>query len=122
MYALLAIARDTTPHAIQQEPPEEFKQLSKEVRQRLGRWFRPEIVSTKYPVDYEFPPIEVYKEFIALSISKSEPKCALNIICRPWAPHLPSTGHRPSVNGAATAPNGAAIDNSSPPTSSSHGI
>jgi hypothetical protein len=126
IYALLAIARDTTPHAIQQEPPDDFKNLSSEAQQRLGQWFRRDIVSKKYPVDYSAAPIEVYREFIAFSISKSEPKCALNIICRPWAPRLPRSGHRSIVNGAATTsngaanfPNGAAVNGSTHPKSNS---
>ena len=127
IYALLAIARDTTPHAIQQEPPDDFKNLSKEAQQRLGQWFfRRKNVSTKYPVDYSADPLEVYKEFIAFSISKSEAKCALNIICRPWAPRLAMSGHRSSVNGAATNangvatfPTGAGVNSSTQPKSNS---
>jgi hypothetical protein len=106
IYALLAIARDTTPHAIQQDLPDALKNLSKEVQQRLGRWFQPKFVSEKYPVNYDAPPIEIYKDFIAFSISKSEAKCALNIICRPWAPPLKDNGYGASMPGSTEAPNG----------------
>ena len=91
IYALLAIARDTTPQAINQYISDELGRLPETVQQQLGCWRRS--LSTKseawvYNVDYSAPVHEVYRDFIAFSICHSDPTCALDVICRPWAPQI----------------------------------
>ncbi|KAL9609432.1 MAG: hypothetical protein Q9167_005808 [Letrouitia subvulpina] len=82
VYALLAIARDTTPLADDQ------------------RGFRRQLVNTqyvlegftqkkRYTVDYQQPFADVCKEFVSFCIEWSKDSTrALDIICRPWAPDV----------------------------------
>ncbi|MCJ1398968.1 hypothetical protein MMC11_002170 [Xylographa trunciseda] len=85
IYALLAIAKDTTPKAEDQDLPLTH---SKEVQQQLNALGRRNMVSETYRVDYSLPVVSVYKDFIFFSIRKSDQSRALDIICRPWAPRV----------------------------------
>ena len=82
IYALLAIAKDTTPSA-GQEGTQMVLDHTKAVL---------EIFTEKksYNVDYGQPFVEVCREFVQFCIEHSDPSRALDIICRPWAP---DTGH-----------------------------
>ncbi len=85
IYALLAIASDTTPQAPDPDLP---LSGSPAIQQQLSAWGRQNIASEVYNVDYRLPVIDVYKEFIAFAIRKSSGTRALDIICRPWAPRV----------------------------------
>ncbi|KAI4213184.1 MAG: hypothetical protein LQ351_004130 [Letrouitia transgressa] len=88
VYALLAIARDTTPVADDQ------------------RGFRRQLVNTqhvlegftqkkRYIVDYQQPFADVCKEFVSFCIGWSKDSTrALDIICRPWAPDVTSSDQK----------------------------
>ncbi|KAE9373669.1 HET-domain-containing protein [Stipitochalara longipes BDJ] len=80
IYALLAISKETTPKNL--DP----KELKPEERAALQLAPKGGFGNTSYNVDYRLPVIDVYKEFIEFSISKSDKKRALDILCRPWAP------------------------------------
>jgi len=78
IYALLAIAKDTTPSA----GPEGTQMVLDHTKAVL------EIFTEKksYNVDYGQPFVEVCREFVQFCIEHSDPSRALDIICRPWAP------------------------------------
>ena len=84
VYALLAISADTIPHP---------GFLDASLRDFPGiyelQWLaRDRFSSRAYPVDYDQPVVEVFREFVEFSTHKSEASRALNIICRPWAPRF----------------------------------
>ncbi|MCJ1394577.1 hypothetical protein MMC18_007457 [Xylographa bjoerkii] len=85
IYALLAIAKDTTPKAEDQDLPLTH---SEEVQRKLSALGRRNMASETYRVDYSLPVVSVYKDFIFFSIRKSDQSRALDIICRPWAPRV----------------------------------
>ena len=85
IYALLSIAKDTTPKAIDQDLP---LTQSKEVQLKLSALGQRNMLSETYRVDYNLPVVSVYKDFIFFSIRKSDQSRALDIICRPWAPRV----------------------------------
>jgi hypothetical protein len=80
IYALLAIAKDTTPSAIGSELPHAIRHA------RAG--LEPFTQRKMYHVDYNLPYVDVCKEFIKFAIDRSlqtDRSHALDVICRPWA-------------------------------------
>ncbi|KAI9787650.1 MAG: hypothetical protein M1839_000181 [Geoglossum umbratile] len=77
IYALLAIAKDTTPCAV-----DETGLLIDQTQTALERFTQ----RKRYKVAYEQPYVDVCKDFVQFCISQSDPTRALDIICRPWAP------------------------------------
>lgn len=80
IYALLAIAKDTTPRAapIAGTKSTDHVQKGLEVYQQRKR----------YNVNYKLPYVDVCKDFIQFAIERSlrvDPSRALDVICRPWA-------------------------------------
>lgn len=84
VYALLAISKDTMPQSGEFDASLNHVPAIKEL-QGIARG---RFDSRVYPVDYDQPVIEVFKEFVEFSVHKSEQTRALNIICRPWAPRF----------------------------------
>jgi hypothetical protein len=84
VYALLAISKDTMPQS------GEFDASLRDVPgiYELQWLARDRFDSRVYPVDYDQPVVEVFREFVEFSIHKSEASRALNITCRPWAPRF----------------------------------
>lgn len=78
IYALLAIAKDTTPFA-----GEEETQLLLDHTQDVLEIFTQK---KRYKVEYERPFVDVCKDFVQFCIEHSDQSRALDIICRPWAP------------------------------------
>lgn len=80
IYALLAIAKDTTPTAA-----ELYGAASSDyVRDGLELFTQ----RKRYHVDYKLPYVDVCKDFIQFCIQRSlqaDPSRALDVICRPWA-------------------------------------
>ena len=82
IYALLAIARDTTPLA---DGTDSHRQSLSNTQETLESF----IQKKRYRVDYKQPFADVCKEFVEFCIGESkDPTRALDIICRPWAPHI----------------------------------
>jgi hypothetical protein len=80
IYALLAIAKDTTPTAAKSLVLES----SDHAKAGLERFTQ----RKRYNVDYKLPYVDVCKEFIQFAIEQSvriDPSRALDVICRPWA-------------------------------------
>jgi hypothetical protein len=109
IFALLAIAKDTSPKAADEY---ESVSASPEIQQQLIAWGKRNIAIKAYPVDYERPFIEVFKDFMVFSIRKSDQTTALDILCRPWAPLIDDIDDKiieklpswiPDVHGAAFA-------------------
>lgn len=80
IYALLAIAKDTTPRAV----------ASGSVVTSRGAQEGLEIYTQRksYNVDYKLPYVDVCKDFLLFSIERSlegNASRALDVICRPWA-------------------------------------
>ncbi len=97
IYALLAIAKDTSPTAAdrtQSGLPALHELIA------LGR----NTASKPYNVDYKLPYIDICKDFVEFSIRQSTDQTrALDMICRPWAPEV-DPEYRDDANGAQ--PNG----------------
>lgn len=92
IYALLAIARDTTPLADDDKASHR--------RSLINTQEALEVFTEKkrYKVDYQQPFADVCKEFVAFCIEESkDPTRALDIICRPWAPNT-ETGRSSRIN------------------------
>ncbi|KAI9751699.1 MAG: hypothetical protein M1815_000952 [Lichina confinis] len=92
IYALLALARDTTPSAgVQEASP-----LSGYAKAALETFTQ----RKRYSVEYERPFVDVCKDFVQFCIENSDPTRALDILCRPWAPeeqkHKMRNGYPPS--------------------------
>jgi hypothetical protein len=105
IYALLAIARDTTPSAsepelFQDETVQSFADHADHGDQpiqkltRTGTQLMKDRTSSvledftrrkRYTVAYESPYVDACKTFIEFCVSQSDPTRALDIICRPWA-------------------------------------
>ena len=79
IYALLAIARDTTPRA--PRPSREWLDHTQDALERFTQ-------KQRYNVDYNKPYVDVCKDFIQFCIGRSlrtDPSRALDILFRPWA-------------------------------------
>ncbi|KAF2240006.1 HET-domain-containing protein, partial [Viridothelium virens] len=82
IYALLGIAKDTSPTAANQE----FR-VSDHTERALEMFME----KKRYTVSYEAPYVDVCKEFIQFCIERAlhiDPSRALDVICRPWAAEL----------------------------------
>ena len=92
IYALLAIAKDTSPVPILRD-----KQKDKVPGQKvLDRWGR--FKAKRYEVDYSKSYVDICQQFIDFAIHQQAEKTrALDIICRPWAP---PSGSKRAVSGA----------------------
>lgn len=82
IYALLAIAKDTTPYAAENTRASSYVPG----QMQLAAWANRHTQAKRYKVDYKQPYVDVCKEFISFAIRQSDPTRALDIICRPWAP------------------------------------
>ncbi|KAJ4363395.1 hypothetical protein N0V83_009688 [Neocucurbitaria cava] len=80
IYALLAIAKDTTPRAVLPHATASSGRAHDGLEIHTQR--------KSYNVDYNLPYVDVCKEFIMFSIERSshtDRSRALDVICRPWA-------------------------------------
>ncbi|KAF1847634.1 HET-domain-containing protein [Cucurbitaria berberidis CBS 394.84] len=80
IYALLAIAKDTTPRAVDPQDAGGSGRAHEGLEIYTQR--------KSYNVDYKLPYVDVCKEFILFSIERSshtDRSRALDVICRPWA-------------------------------------
>lgn len=84
IFALLAIARDTQPHAAL----EHESRKTPISHQHITALAQNRFAIQPYSVDYKRPFIEVCKDFVYFSIRKSDRATALDILCRPWAPQI----------------------------------
>jgi hypothetical protein len=78
IYALLAIARDTTPRA---PHPREWLDHTQDALERFTQ-------KKRYNVDYNKPYVDVCKDFVQFCIGRSlrtDPSRVLDILFRPWA-------------------------------------
>jgi hypothetical protein len=107
IFGMLAIAKDTSPKAADQD---ELVSASPAIQQQLRAWGKRNIAIQTYPVDYKCPFIEVFKDFMVFSTRKSDQATALDILCWPWAPIIKDTDDRlveklpswiPALDGAA---------------------
>ena len=81
IYALLAIAKNTTPSASDKE-----EGLLLDHTQHVLEVFTQK---KRYKVEYERPYVDVCKDFVQFCIERSlhsDPTRSLDVICRPWAP------------------------------------
>lgn len=84
IYSLLAIAKDTSPIAVNHGPTQS---VVTPAASQLSAWAYRHIKARRYEVDYKRPFRDICAEFILFSIRQSDQKArALDIICRPWAP------------------------------------
>lgn len=119
IYALLAIAKDTTPSASDSElTPEPSPEPITPIRKPYHKNSELLLDRTKsaledftqrkrYTVAYESPYVDVCKTFIQFCIGQSDPTRALDIICRPWAAEDKKSvqeKHAPYVNSRRTMP------------------
>ncbi|KAF2663373.1 hypothetical protein BT63DRAFT_444687 [Microthyrium microscopicum] len=100
VYAILAIAKDTTPQTVDQidtvlKPltlkniEEKSKTFARILRQFAAQYLAAFTNSKPYNVDYDQPISDIYVEFVQFCIERArqqEPTRALDILCRPWAP------------------------------------
>ena len=91
VYALLAIAKDTTPKSqlfsFAQMPTLKSGVTPSPSIQLIWRAIgRQKFASKDFRVNYKLPVEEVYKDFVDFCLRQSEPTRALDILCRPWAP------------------------------------
>jgi hypothetical protein len=98
IYAILAIAKDTTPQTEDQIsttviPMEEITKKSKSLARVLRRFavlhLETYSASKPYNVNYSLPISDIYVEFVQFCIERSrqsDPTRALDILCRSWAP------------------------------------
>ena len=104
IYALLAIAKDTSPIPILRGKRQRALPGQKVV-ERLARF-----KAKGYDVDYTKPYVDICQEFIRFAIhQQAERTRALDIICRPWAPPpnnkrpvLSTIGHSVKVEGESS--------------------
>lgn len=98
IYALLTIAKDTTPSASDSEPTTKNTQALGDSTARKPYIKSSELLldrtksaledftqRKRYMVAYESPYADVCKTFIQFCLWQSDPTRALDIICRPWA-------------------------------------
>jgi hypothetical protein len=86
VFSLLAIAKDATPMAANQQWEMRLFQriMEKQINKNLQR--------KTYRVDYGMKVVDVFQQFVEFSIRQSQDRSrALDIICRPWAPD-PNSG------------------------------
>lgn len=79
IYALLAIAKDTTPLAVGVNSSHTTPEAH--ARSALGTFTERKL----YPVHYDQPYEDVCRDFIEFCLRYSDSSRALDIICRPWA-------------------------------------
>jgi len=87
LYALVAIAKDTNPVAV--EDVRNRAALPDKVTRLLMAWGEGHIATKRYTVDYSLDYVDVCRDFIEFSIRQSfrfDAAAALDVICRPWAP------------------------------------
>jgi len=92
IYALLAIAKDTAPFAVITEENQESHAVPGGAQ--LISWATQHQQAKRYRVDYSQPYVEICRDFMNFSIRQAnitDPPRALDILCRPWAPHPKST-------------------------------
>jgi hypothetical protein len=86
IYALLGLASDVSPGLpsnTQSVLSSDTNLLSRSGPKRRGTMRKAQNM-TYFDVNYQTPPLAVFKNFLNLAIKKSE---SLDIICRPWAPN-----------------------------------
>jgi hypothetical protein len=93
IFALLAISKDTSPKAA--DDVQSVSPASPAIQHQLRLWGKSKTAIQTYPVDYNRPIIEVYKDFVVFSIRKSDQVTALDILCRPWAPQIEQANDEP---------------------------
>jgi hypothetical protein len=79
VYAMLAIAKDTTPTAVNKR-----LRVTDHTQAALEMF----TVKKQYPVDYQASYIDICKEYIQFCVRQNicrDPSRALDVICRPWA-------------------------------------
>lgn len=94
IYALLAIAKDTAPFAVTGEDVHASPVVPGGARSQLISWATRHQQARRYCVDYSQPYVEICKDFMNFAIrqaGRTDPTRALDILCRPWAPH-PKSG------------------------------
>ncbi|KIW01575.1 uncharacterized protein PV09_07049 [Verruconis gallopava] len=98
VFSLLAVARDTNPIAVLTEQSD--VKVGANALKGLNMWAKNQ-QRKPYPVDYNLPLVQIFKDFIEFAIRQSseiDPTRALDILCRPWAP--PSVPQRMSTSGS----------------------
>ena len=91
IYALLAIAKNTSPVAF-------TRRDQKTPAQRRAQTLGQQISSRPFYVNYGQPFIDTCRDFVEFSIRQSEESRALDILCRPWAPKVEGgSGRRSAV-------------------------
>lgn len=89
VYALLGIAKDTTPTAINKR-----LRVTDHTQAALEMF----TVKKQYPVDYQASYIDICKEFIQFCVRRNvrrDPSRALDVICRPWASEIEERDNEP---------------------------
>lgn len=77
IYALLAISRDG-----ETQPPNLSNMEESELGSNILRYSE----TPPYSVDYKLPIIDFYQKFVQFCIDRADPRTALNVLVRPWAP------------------------------------
>lgn len=77
IYALLAISRDG-----ETQPPNLSNMEASELGSNILRYSE----TPPYSVDYKLPIIDFYQKFVQFCIDRADPRAALNVLVRPWAP------------------------------------
>jgi hypothetical protein len=91
VYALLGIAKDTTPTAVG-----EVLRTTDHTQAALEMF----TVMKQYPVDYQASYIDICKEFIQFCVRRNvsrDPSRALDVICRPWAIEIEEKDNEPGL-------------------------
>ncbi|KAL9075834.1 MAG: hypothetical protein Q9157_003869, partial [Trypethelium eluteriae] len=93
IYALLAIARDTSPQTgmhkvLDMAKMKKFKDMRHAYRlfEFVVGHLEERTEGKAYRVDYNRPISDVFVEFVDFAIRRSDGPKALDILCRPWAP------------------------------------
>ena len=89
VYALLGIAKDTTPTAVNKR-----LRVTDHTQAALEMF----TVKKQYPVDYQASYIDICKEFIQFCVHRNarrDPSRALDVICRPWAIEIEEKDNEP---------------------------
>ncbi|KAL9114300.1 MAG: hypothetical protein Q9227_001722 [Pyrenula ochraceoflavens] len=91
VYALLGIAKDTTPTAVNKR-----LRVTDHTQAALEMF----TVKKQYLVDYQASYIDICKEFIQFCVRQNvsrDPSRALDVICRPWAIEIDVKGGEPDL-------------------------
>jgi hypothetical protein len=91
VYALLGIAKDTTPTAVNKR-----LRVTDHTQAALEMF----TVKKQYPVDYQASYIDICKEFIQFCVRRNvsrDPSRALDVICRPWAIEIEEKDNEPDL-------------------------